>query len=294
MPCIRRPAHKKDTLGFTLIELLIVIAIIAILAAILFPVFSRAREGARRTTCASNLKQIGVGMLMYTQDYDERLPLLLNVGAPQAQLETWRMRIQPYIKSQELVVCKSNPAYNLGFKESYNVSPGNNILGPIPSSYTAAVQGLAGQSSTLDGSAFPVDPNASPVVTRNLSEIANTSQSILVIECTSSSYRFIIDTGSGSGNAGFKTDPPTQVSCSSTTASTSCNNEGALFSGHLGTSNFLFADGHVKALKPLATITVAEGGSGSVNMWLRNGGTLGTTDAADAKAHLAFSQNRWK
>jgi len=58
--------------GFTLIELLVVIAIIAILAAILFPVFAKAREKARQTTCASNLKQIALGNLMYANDYDER------------------------------------------------------------------------------------------------------------------------------------------------------------------------------------------------------------------------------
>jgi prepilin-type N-terminal cleavage/methylation domain-containing protein len=60
--------------GFTLIELLVVIAIIAILAAILFPVFARAREQARKTTCLSNMKQLGLGFMMYTQDYDELLP----------------------------------------------------------------------------------------------------------------------------------------------------------------------------------------------------------------------------
>ena len=61
--------------GFTLIELLVVIAIIAILAAILFPVFARARENARKSTCQSNLKQIMLGVLQYAQDYDERLPI---------------------------------------------------------------------------------------------------------------------------------------------------------------------------------------------------------------------------
>ena len=65
--------------GFTLIELLIVIAIIALLAAMLFPVFARTRENARRSSCASNLKQIAMGMIQYTQDYDERLPFDLPI-----------------------------------------------------------------------------------------------------------------------------------------------------------------------------------------------------------------------
>jgi prepilin-type N-terminal cleavage/methylation domain-containing protein len=68
------PLHSKPKkkFGFTLIELLVVIAIIAILAAILFPVFGRARENARRSSCQSNLKQIGLGAMQYTQDYDEQ------------------------------------------------------------------------------------------------------------------------------------------------------------------------------------------------------------------------------
>ena len=62
--------HTRSRKGFTLIELLVVIAIIAILAAILFPVFSRARESARRASCQSNLKQIGLGYMQYSQDHD--------------------------------------------------------------------------------------------------------------------------------------------------------------------------------------------------------------------------------
>src|SRR5690349_19366143 len=70
MPLTPRTRHS----GFTLIELLVVIAIIAILAAILFPVFAKAREKARQTSCLSNCKQIGTGLMMYSQDYDETYP----------------------------------------------------------------------------------------------------------------------------------------------------------------------------------------------------------------------------
>ncbi|MEP6756569.1 MAG: DUF1559 domain-containing protein, partial [Chthonomonadales bacterium] len=71
---------KNVRRGFTLIELLVVIAIIAILAAILFPVFAKAREAARKATCLSNLKQIGLATLMYVQDYDEQFPWLMMDG----------------------------------------------------------------------------------------------------------------------------------------------------------------------------------------------------------------------
>jgi prepilin-type N-terminal cleavage/methylation domain-containing protein len=70
--------RRNPRQGFTLIELLVVIAIIAILAAILFPVFARAREQARKTVCLSNLKQIGLAALMYVQDYDEQFPWLMQ------------------------------------------------------------------------------------------------------------------------------------------------------------------------------------------------------------------------
>ena len=70
--------HTTTSRGFTLIELLVVISIVALQAAILFPVFARARENARRSSCQNNLKQIGLGIMQYTQDYDEKLPEALN------------------------------------------------------------------------------------------------------------------------------------------------------------------------------------------------------------------------
>lgn len=104
--------HKEHQSGFTLIELLVVIAIIAILAAILFPVFARARENARRASCMSNLKQIGLGIMQYSQDYDEKFPLWLadtNGNAYRDGAEQgWAMLIQPYVKSTQIFQCPSD------------------------------------------------------------------------------------------------------------------------------------------------------------------------------------------
>ena len=103
--------------GFTLIELLVVIAIIAILAAILFPVFARARENARKATCQSNLKQLGTAEMMYVQDYDETyqisytIPSLAVPGAggsaDGSNVNWWRYELQPYIKNWRVFLCPS-------------------------------------------------------------------------------------------------------------------------------------------------------------------------------------------
>ena len=87
--------------AFTLIELLVVIAIIAILAAILFPVFAKAREKARQSSCQSNLKQIGLALQQYSQDYDERTVIYNSAGI------MWGQRIEPYIKNKQVFTCAS-------------------------------------------------------------------------------------------------------------------------------------------------------------------------------------------
>jgi len=95
--------------GFTLIELLVVIAIIAILAAILFPVFARAREKARQSSCLSNIKQIGLAFQQYVQDYDQRWPIMYWDGSqwqPQAS-GYWGGEISPYIKNSQVFLCPS-------------------------------------------------------------------------------------------------------------------------------------------------------------------------------------------
>ncbi len=128
--------HKQK--GFTLIELLVVIAIIAILAAILFPVFAQAREKARAIVCVSNLKQIGTGLMMYEQDYDEMFcPPLVNqppnggnwpdnINSPM----TWDRLVQPYLKDVQVLACPSDiysptvKTYLGMVKRSYTM-PGN-------------------------------------------------------------------------------------------------------------------------------------------------------------------------
>jgi prepilin-type N-terminal cleavage/methylation domain-containing protein/prepilin-type processing-associated H-X9-DG protein len=92
--------------GFTLIELLVVIAIIALLAAMLFPVFARAREKARQTSCANNIRNLGTAILMYTQDYDEKLPLAAY--AVGASVFTWHDLTDPYARNTQIWYCPSS------------------------------------------------------------------------------------------------------------------------------------------------------------------------------------------
>jgi len=108
----------QDRQGFTLIELLVVIAIIAILAAILFPVFARAREKARQTSCLSNVKQMTLGFLMYAQDYDEYMsPRYYRIDPAVAGGPHWPQLIEPYVKNNQVYQCPSARANSYGYND---------------------------------------------------------------------------------------------------------------------------------------------------------------------------------
>jgi prepilin-type N-terminal cleavage/methylation domain-containing protein/prepilin-type processing-associated H-X9-DG protein len=124
-----RPPRRR---GFTLIELLVVIAIIAILAAILFPVFAQARDSARQSTCLSNEKQLGTGLMMYAQDYDENLPSWPYGKNDIRQspifksgwgYSVWVPALMPYVKNEGVFACPNGPRTGTSF-------PNQAIAGP--------------------------------------------------------------------------------------------------------------------------------------------------------------------
>jgi len=235
----------KRRVAFTLIELLVVIAIIAILAAILFPVFARARENARRSSCQSNLKQIGLGIAQYTQDYDETYPIKGYGCGPGPSCTIWYDEVQPYVKSTQVFKCPSNPMNVSGYGSHFQSTYGANVETPDGSG-----------SDNNSASSAPFSGYGTPGV--KISTLNSSSQTICVAEM------FYPD---AVGSTGWSVEVNCNTNSNGNAKYDGQGNDPILFNGHLSTGNFLFCDGHVKSLKPIATLDQASGGGSPVNLW---------------------------
>lgn len=241
--------------GFTLIELLTVIGIISILAAILFPVFARARESARRASCASNLKQIGLAATQYASDYDGCLPAAVmipgvNPGDPNTR--SFVDTLQPYIKNTQIFVCPSfsRPGYAVGGADPSDISQmtvqsgnmiynrifsyGLNTGGPTDGSlemaagqFQAACYGPGAWSLCKDLALFGPPPSPPPAFPQRESLYASPSD--LVWAGDQGYYSFGNILPHDVWNATTKYQRP------------------AIDTRHLSTVNLLFLDGHVKS-----------------------------------------------
>lgn len=212
------PSHRTKTRsGFTLIELLVVIAIIALLAAILFPVFGRARENARRSSCQSNLKQIGLGVLQYKQDYDEKYPIVYWSTTTSKWVPSvgyLNTASYPYVKSGQLYRCPSNT----GLGNLFSLDPNNPQSYPTGSPITHyTINSYVSNAGTL----------TAPVAVSD-AIIPEPSTTIMIMDMTVTNARAaVIDSW---GAQIFPEDSATQ-------------RQGFL---HLDGANYLYIDGHVK------------------------------------------------
>jgi len=231
--------RAKSARAFTLIELLVVIAIIAILAAILFPVFAQAREAARTSSCSSNTKQISLGIIMYLQDYDEKMPMReYDLQASDANYgktdpsggkykdyhKGWDEVTQPYIKNKQVLFC---PSANF---------PGNdyNDTSKNDDGWTGSMNYAT--NCELTGRGWNAWQNPT-----KLAAMAYPSSTILLVEDGSQTSEGAC-IGLQGDEWGWSGDHKSNLMQEGATGNTKL----APLQRHKGGANYAFADGHVK------------------------------------------------
>jgi prepilin-type N-terminal cleavage/methylation domain-containing protein/prepilin-type processing-associated H-X9-DG protein len=226
---------RKPRRGFSLTELLIVIAVIAVIAAILLPVFALAREKARQATCLSNLRQIGQAFHLYCQDYDGTHLISMQLGS---QARTWHARLEPYVRGNGIYTCPSSAAapdhYSIParledgrlVRYGYSYKPNAAVIEPylLPNWPTPPLREgeIKRPAETI---LFADSPVGSTEV--NWTEIARGGPGGVM-------YMRVYHEVEPDGRLVFDTIVELPI---------------PYFTVHLGRVNFLFVDGHVKALK---------------------------------------------
>ena len=253
---MKQLTHKKS--AFTLIELLVVIAIIAILAAILFPVFARARENARRTSCQSNLKQIGLSFLQYSQDYDETMVLgkqqnWVYPGAGGSGEVAWDTPLSPYLTKA------STTNYGNGENQMLRCpSDGiaTNTAGRTKRSYAIPLSSVGGDTAWPQEVTLPGDPGTTSLG-RKLSQFPAPAQTFMLVESpnafneigTANGYRV-----AGVNNPGGSTTNYWQFQLGQGAASGQSLYANGKDGEHFDGFNYLYVDGHVKFQRPMQTL----------------------------------------
>ena len=271
-----KSTQSKSAQAFTLIELLVVIAIIAILAAILFPVFQKVRENARRTSCLSNEKQLGLGFTQYTQDYDEQYPsgVIAGTGAGlKSYGQGWGGQLYAYVKSTGVYKCPDDSTAvqaNGGFTASpvsyaYNANAVNRGVGASLSQFNAPASTVL--LCEAFGAPARVDQADEGIYSGTTYDLSPATDGLPDPDSSMGVLCDAIACGHGHGG-GYDIQLSTGVMAagqSGMLASTDYNPAYYTSGGvgiHTSGSDFLFADGHVKWLLPNQVSTGHNGNPG--------------------------------